>query len=127
MAYQEPIQATNTLFSAEHTPEYLMSKQNYAYAHSTRSKIATRNETTFQLGKGIRVKSQSKEVVYNIYSYFKKLHAKGKSQAPIKRTIEATGIGETTIRSVLKEKEEKGKFESPAKRYRSYKQFNMQF
>lgn len=34
---------------------------------------------------------------------------------PFKRTIEATGIGETTIRSVLKEKEEKGQFESPSR------------
>ena len=43
-----------------------------------------------------------KEVVSNVhtYMYFEKLHMKRKSQAPLKRTIEATGIGETTVLSM---------------------------
>ena len=64
------------------------------------------------------MKLQTKEVVYNVHTYFEKLHSKEKSQAPLKRTIEATGI-ENTIRAMLKEKEEKGKFQSPSKCYRS--------
>ena len=61
------------------------------------------------------MKSQSKEVVYTVHTYFEKLHSKETK----KRTIEATGIVENTVRAVLKEKEETGKFESPSKHYRS--------
>ena len=64
------------------------------------------------------MKTQTKEVISNVHVYFMKLYIKGKSQAPLKRTIKATGIGETTVRSILKEKDEKGKFKSLTKRYR---------
>ena len=46
------------------------------------------------------MKSQMKEVVSNVHTYFEKLHVKRKSQAPLKRTIEATGIEETTVLSM---------------------------
>ena len=59
-----------------------------------------------------------KEVVHNVHEYFERLNRKGKTKAPVKRASEATGIEETKVRSILKEKNEKGKFESPPKRYK---------
>ena len=43
------------------------------------------------VGQGIRLSTQSQMIVFSVYSYFKKLHVKGKSSGPLKRTIEATG------------------------------------
>ena len=42
--------------------------------------MTTQEETISKLGRGIRVKSQTKEVVYNVHTYFEKLHSKGKSR-----------------------------------------------
>ena len=43
-----------------------------------------------RLGWGVRLQSQSKEIVANVYKYFERLHSKEKSTGPFKRTIEAT-------------------------------------
>lgn len=48
-------------------------------------------------GQGVRFQSQSKEIVKNVYDYFEKLHKKGKSSGPAKRTVEATGEQHTYI------------------------------
>ena len=50
-----------------------------------------------KLGKGYRLQSQSKEIVCNVFDYFNKLHAKGKSTGPLKRTEEATGLCNKSI------------------------------
>ena len=52
-------------------------------------KMATRGK---HVGKGIRLNSQSKEIILNVYEYFQKIHAKGKAKGPFQRTLDATGF-----------------------------------
>lgn len=42
------------------------------------------------LGKGIRLKAQTKMIVGHVYDYFNDLHKKGQSQGPLRRTADAT-------------------------------------
>ena len=37
-----------------------------------------------------KLKSQTREVIYNVYDYFDKLHEKGRSLGPLQRTAAAT-------------------------------------
>ena len=41
-----------------------------------------------KLGRGIRVRSQSKEVIYNVHKYFERLNKKRRTKAPVKRASE---------------------------------------
>ena len=47
-----------------------------------------------KLGRGIRIVSQSRMIISNVYDYFKKLHvqAKGKCKPASEQTVEATGV-----------------------------------
>ena len=83
---------------------------------ATRSDESEGNKS--KLGRGIRVRSQTKEVIHNVHDYFERINKKVTTKTPVKRTSEATKLGETTVRLILKEKKEKGTFESPAKRYK---------
>ena len=51
---------------AEHTPEYLIT-----YDHVLLEMMRAK------LGRGIRVRSQSKEATYNVHKYFERLNKKG--------------------------------------------------
>ena len=42
------------------------------------------------LGRGIRLKGQTKTIICNVYDYFNTLHKKGQSHGPFKRTADAT-------------------------------------
>ena len=42
------------------------------------------------LGRGIRLKGQTKMIICNVYDYFNTLHKKGQSHRPFKRTADAT-------------------------------------
>ena len=58
-------------------------------------------------GRGKRVKGIAKTIIYNIYKYFKKKSAKSKYRGPLKltrKTAEATGYGEQTVRQIIAEK-----------------------
>ena len=73
------------------------------------------------LKKGKRIRSQTKEVVCSVYSYFEKQSRKtGISTAPLYRTAQATGISRTTITRIRHERrglQEGEKFTTPPKRY----------
>ena len=59
-------------------------------------------------------------MIHYVHDYFERINKKRTTKTPVlvKRTSEATKLGETTVRLILKEKKEKGTFESPAKRYK---------
>ena len=41
------------------------------------------------LGRGIRLKGQTKTIICNVYNYFNMLYKKGQSHKPFKRTADA--------------------------------------
>ena len=73
--------------------------------------------------KGKRVRSSSKTIICNVYSYFEKQSTKFKSTVPpklCKKTADATGFSEHAVNRVVAEKRElEGScFPSPSKRYK---------
>ena len=68
------------------------------------------------LRRGHYLEKQSKEIVCNVYDYFMKMHQKGQSTDPFKRTAEATKVTKNTLKKVLRERE-RG-FEPAQKRYK---------
>ena len=70
--------------------------------------------------KGKRLRSQTKEVVANVYDYFEELHRRQRTQGPLKRTADATGVSCASIKRLWKEKADTGgaAFSTPTKRYR---------
>ena len=44
-----------------------------------------------RLGKGVRLTSQSKQIVANVYTYFEEVHCRRQTTAPLERTVQATG------------------------------------
>ena len=76
-------------------------------------------------GRGKRVNSTAKNIIFNVYKYFERESAKTKnrSRVPPKLThkaAEATGYGERTVRRIVAEKTalSGAAFSSPAKRYK---------
>ena len=67
-----------------------------------------------------RLRSQTKEVVANVYDYFKEASRHQGTQGPLKRTCDATGVSRTSIKRLWKEKADPGGavFSTPTKRYR---------
>ena len=57
-----------------------------------------------KLGRGIRIASQSRMIISNVYGYFKKLQAKGKCKPALERTVEATGVTAPMIRDIITER-----------------------
>ena len=47
---------------------------------------------------GIRWNSQAKEIISNVYKYFKDLDRRSKGKGPCQRTLEATGKQDTQIK-----------------------------
>ena len=73
-------------------------------------------------GRGKRVNSTAKNIIFNVYKYFERESAKTKNRVPPKlthKTAEATGYGERTVRIVAEKSALSGAaFFSPAKRYK---------
>ena len=44
-----------------------------------------------------RLRSQTKEVVANVYDYFEELYRRQRTQGPLKRTADATGVSPASI------------------------------
>ena len=64
--------------------------------------------------KGVRLRSQSKQIVENVWAFFPTINRK----AVVKRTAEATGLSERTIRDIHKEHVARdGQLLTPVKRY----------
>ena len=42
------------------------------------------------IGQGVRVGSQTKTIIGNVFDYFKRLHRQGRGDRPCKRTADAT-------------------------------------
>ena len=49
--------------------------------------------------KGKRLKSQTKEVVANVYDYFEEVSRRQRTQAPFKRTFDMKGVSCASIKS----------------------------
>ena len=47
---------------------------------------------------GIRLNSQAKEIISNVYKYFKDLDRRSKGKGAFQRTLEATGKQDTQIK-----------------------------
>ena len=74
-------------------------------------------------GKGRRVNSTAKAIIYNAYKYFERENAKSKNRGPPKlthKTVKANGYSERRVRRDVADKSEiRGTtFTSPAKRYK---------
>ena len=74
-------------------------------------------------GRGKRVNSTAKNIIFNVYRFFEKESAKTKNKAPPRLThkmAEATGYSERTVRRIVSEKSAQSgaAFCSPAKRYK---------
>ena len=74
-------------------------------------------------GRGKRVNSTAKSVIFNVYKYFERESAKTKNRVPPKlthKTAEVTGYGECTVRRIVAEKSalSGAAFSSPAKWYK---------
>lgn len=72
----------------------------------------------FQQGR--RVRSETKTVVCNVYSYFEKQAKKGGvSNSPLSRTVEATGLSRPTVIRIRREQRRlsEDEFATPTKRY----------
>ena len=67
-----------------------------------------------------RLRSQTKEVVANVYDYFEESSRRQRTQGPLKRTFDATGVSRTSIKRLWKEKADPGgaAFSTPTKKYR---------
>ena len=66
-------------------------------------------QTTFSLvlvkmKKGRRLRSQTKEVVANAYDYFEDRNRCQRTQGPLKRTADTTGVSCASIKRLWKEK-----------------------
>ena len=70
--------------------------------------------------KGKRLRSQTKEVVSNVYDYFEEVSRRQRTQGALKRTADATGVSRTRIKRLRKQKVDTGgaAFSIPTKRYR---------
>ena len=80
------------------------------------NKMATRRKNT---GQGARLDSQSKEMLLNVYTYFKRLQSKTRSKGAFERTLEATRVSSYALCKVIKEGKKEASFSSPKKRYKS--------
>ena len=77
----------------------------YALMMAEPTYTPTRNKR--KLGQGIRLHSQSKEIIMNVYFYFEKMAKKSRTtvKTSAERTVEATGIGSSTLKNILQEKQ----------------------
>ena len=74
-------------------------------------------------GRGKRVNSTAKNIIFNVYKYFENESVKTKNRVPPKlthKTAEVTGYGEHTVRRIVAEKSalSGAAFFSPAKQYK---------
>ena len=68
---------------------------------------------------GKRLRAQTKEVVANVYEYFKQLGRRKQTEGSLKRTSDPTKLSRTSIKRLRKEKLSTGgaAFSTPTKRY----------
>ena len=73
-----------------------------------------------KMTRGKRLKSQTKEVVGNVYYCFEELNSRQRTQGPIKRTADGIEVSCASIKRLQKEKVDTGgaAFSTPIKRYR---------
>ena len=73
-----------------------------------------------EMQRGKRLRSQTKEVVSNVYDYFEEASRRQRTQGALKRTSDATGVSRTSIKRLRKERADIGGavFSTPTKRYR---------
>ena len=74
-------------------------------------------------GRGKRVRSAAKAIIFNVYKYFERQASKSKYRGPsqvTRKTAESTGYPERTVRRIVGEKASLcgAAFTSPAKRYK---------
>ena len=74
-------------------------------------------------GRGKRVNSTAKNIIFNVYKYFERESVKTKNRVPLKlthKTAEATSYDERTVRRIVAKKSvlSGAAFSSPAKRYK---------
>ena len=69
---------------------------------------------------GKRLRSQTKEIVANVYNYFEDLNKCKRTEGSLKRTADVTGVSRTSIKRLRKGKVDIGgaAFSTPTKRYR---------
>ena len=67
---------------AEHTPEYLIT-YDHMFKMATRDDEREGNKS--KLGRGIRVRSQTKEVIHNVHDYFERINKKRTTKTPVKK------------------------------------------
>ena len=60
-----------------------------------------------KMQRGKRLRSQTKEVVANVYDYFEEASRRQRTQGPLKRTCDGTGVSRTSIKRLRKEKARK--------------------
>ena len=67
-----------------------------------------------------RPRSQTREVVVNVYDYFEKLNRHQWTQGPLKQTTDATGVSRASIKKIQKENfdTEGAALSTPTKTYR---------
>ena len=73
-----------------------------------------------KMPKGKRLRSQTKEIVANVYDYFEELSRCKQTQGSLKQTSDVTGLSHTSIKRLPKEKVDIGgaAFSTSTKRYR---------
>ena len=73
-----------------------------------------------KMQRGKRLRSQTKEAVANVYEYFEEATMCQRTQGPLKRTCDATGVSCIFIKRLWKEKAGPGgaAFSTPTKKYR---------
>uniref|UniRef100_A0A1X7UIS2 Uncharacterized protein n=1 Tax=Amphimedon queenslandica TaxID=400682 RepID=A0A1X7UIS2_AMPQE len=67
---------------------------------------------------GVRLNSQAKEIVSNVYKYFKDLERRSKEKGAFYRTLEATGISRPTLYKVVNTEEAGSSFGTQERRYK---------
>jgi hypothetical protein len=72
-----------------------------------------------KMAKGRRYRSQTKNVVMKVHSYFEDMYKRSRTcGGPLKRTAEATGLSQTVVKRIKAEFKQNGNvFSSPTKRY----------
>ena len=73
-----------------------------------------------KMQRGKRLRSQTKEVVANVYDYFEEASRGQGTLGPLKRICDATWVSRTSIKRLWKKKADPGgaAFSTPTKRYR---------
>ena len=61
---------------------------------------------TSTIGQGKELDKQTKDIVYNVYTYFESLQAK-RTRSALDKTAEATGVSKSSVSNIVKKKRSK--------------------